>query len=149
MPILELEAFLPYRLSRVAELISREFREIYDPQFDLTVPEWRVLAALGQKSTMTATQIGEHVWLHKTKVSRAVQALDTRRWLTRREARDRRVEELSLTAAGRSAYNAIVPRAQAFDNILTARLGISRNEFLAALTSLEQQGPARRRRRKK
>ena len=99
--ILDLETFLPYRLNRLAEAVSREFSKIYRDRFGLTRPEWRTLATLGQFGTMTATAIGEHSSMHKTKVSRAVAELEKRKWLTRTpDAADRRVEHLALTKAG-------------------------------------------------
>jgi DNA-binding MarR family transcriptional regulator len=141
MARLSLERFLPYRLNRVAAKVSRAFREVYGPHHDLTVPEWRVLATLGQFETMAAKAIGAHSSMHKTKVSRAVYALETRRWLRRREsAEDRREELLSLTTAGRAAYEEIVPRALAFEASLSERLGADAPAFLAALERLEREG---------
>ena len=91
MAKLQLEAFLPYRLNRIAAAVSQDFRSVYGPHHDLTIPEWRVLATLGQFEEMSAKAIGRHSAMHKTKVSRAVQALATRRYLSalRRAARDR------------------------------------------------------------
>src|SRR5690606_8478021 len=86
--ILALETFLPYRLNRLAEAVSREFYAVYRKKYGLTRPEWRLLATLGQFGTMTATAVARHSAMHKTKVSRAVTALEKRRWLAR-EADDR------------------------------------------------------------
>jgi DNA-binding MarR family transcriptional regulator len=79
MAKLQLEAFLPYRLNRLAAAVSQEFRSVYGPHHDLTIPEWRVLATLGQFEAMSAKAIGRHSAMHKTKVSRAVRALEERR----------------------------------------------------------------------
>ena len=76
--ILALESFLPYRLNRLADAVSREFSRIYRDRYGLTRPEWRLLATLGQYGTMTATAVGAHSAMHKTKVSRAVAALEKR-----------------------------------------------------------------------
>lgn len=120
---LALETFLPYRLNRLAEAVSRDFSRIYKKRFGLTRPEWRLLATLGQYGTMTATGIGAHSAMHKTKVSRAVTALEKRRWLMRAaDRRDRRVEHLSLTRAGEDAYRQLVPLARDFEQSLLARL---------------------------
>ncbi|WP_114189497.1 MarR family winged helix-turn-helix transcriptional regulator, partial [Microvirga aerophila] len=86
MAKLELERFLPYRLNRISTAVSQEFRSVYGPHHDLTIPEWRVLATLGQFDQMGAKAIGAHSSMHKTKVSRAVRALEERRWLKRRES---------------------------------------------------------------
>ncbi len=83
--ILELEMFLPYRLNRLADAVSREFSKIYRDRYGLTRPQWRTLAGLGQHGTMTATAIGEQSAMHKTKVSRAVAELERRKWLVARD----------------------------------------------------------------
>ncbi|AEH89439.1 MarR family winged helix-turn-helix transcriptional regulator [Mesorhizobium opportunistum] len=123
MEILKLESFLPYRLYRLADAVSREFSRIYKDSHGLTRPEWRTLSGLGQHGTMTATELGEQSAMHKTKVSRAVAELERRRWLTRTpDGNDRRVEHLTLTRAGLAAYREMVPLAKAFERELLARL---------------------------
>jgi DNA-binding MarR family transcriptional regulator len=139
MAKLELEQFLPYRLNRIAAAISQEFRSVYGPHHDLTIPEWRVLATLGQVEAMSAKAIGMHSAMHKTKVSRAVRALEERRWLRRRPSEeDRREEILTLTAQGESAYRQIVPKALAFEQRLLDRLGPEAGLLLSALERLEE-----------
>jgi DNA-binding MarR family transcriptional regulator len=124
MPRLLLETFLPYRLNRLSAAVSERLKAVYGRKWGLTIPEWRVLATLGQADPLTARQIGRHSAMHKTKVSRAVAALEERRWLARSEnPADRREEFLSLTAAGRRAYDAIVPEMAGFEAALLARLG--------------------------
>jgi DNA-binding MarR family transcriptional regulator len=135
---LQLEAFLPYRLNRIAAAVSQDFRSVYGPHHDLTIPEWRVLATLGQFEEMSAKEIGQHSSMHKTKVSRAVRALEERRWLKRRESEeDRREEILTLTALGRRVYGDIVPKAVAFERRILDEFGPQAMPLLAALERLE------------
>lgn len=142
MPKLALETFLPYRLNRLSSAVSQRFRAVYGPHHDLTVPEWRVLATLAQFGTMTAKAIGRHSSMHKTKVSRAVRALEERRWLVRRESeQDRREESLFLTAPGLHAYAEIVPRALAFEAGILALLGSHAEPLLEALALMEERFP--------
>jgi DNA-binding MarR family transcriptional regulator len=139
MTKLDLEGFLPYRLNRIGSAISQEFRAVYGPHHDLTIPEWRVLATLGQFDEMGAKAIGRHSSMHKTKVSRAVRALEERRWLRRRESEaDRREEVLSLTALGRKTYSDIIPRALAFERRIMSALGSKAAPFISALERLEE-----------
>jgi DNA-binding MarR family transcriptional regulator len=136
---LRLEQFLPYRLNRIASAVSQDFRSIYGPRHDLTIPEWRLLATLGQFEAMSARDIGRHSSMHKTKVSRAVRALEERRWLRRQESEeDRREEILTLTALGRKSYREIVPKALAFEHRILADLGPEAGTLLAALDRLEE-----------
>ncbi|KFG69052.1 MarR family winged helix-turn-helix transcriptional regulator [Microvirga sp. BSC39] len=138
MAKLQLEAFLPYRLNRIAATISQDFRSVYGPHHDLTIPEWRVLATLGQFEQMSAKGIGRHSAMHKTKVSRAVRALEERRWLRRRPSEeDRREEILTLTTLGQKSYLEIVPKALAFEGRLLDQLGPGAEPLLEALKHLE------------
>ncbi len=139
-PPLRLEAFLPYRLNRAAALSSAQLSRIYRGAFGLTIPEWRVLATLGQLGEATATAIGRHSSMHKTKVSRAVASLQERRWLDRRrDPDDRRMEHLRLTAAGRSAYRRLVPRMLAYQEEVLAQMAAEdREALLRGFAALER-----------
>jgi DNA-binding MarR family transcriptional regulator len=139
MAEISLERFFPYRLNRIADAVSQRFRRIYRDRFGLTVPEWRVLATLGQFRLITAKEIGQHSGMHKTKVSRAIAEIERRRWLKRQtSAVDRREEILALTAEGRRAYASIVPGMLACERDLFAALGASHaRSVLQAVQRLE------------
>ncbi len=120
---LDLDRFLPYRLNRLAHLSSRQLAAAYRRRHAITVPEWRVLATLGQFGPLTATAIGAHAAMHKTKVSRAVAALEKRRWIDRApRADDRREAELSLRPEGAAAYRDLARLARAFEEAIAATL---------------------------
>ncbi|HSX73412.1 MAG TPA: MarR family winged helix-turn-helix transcriptional regulator, partial [Shinella sp.] len=96
------------------------------------------LAALGSSGRMTSKAVGSHSSMHKTKVSRAVADLESRRWLSRNpNPADRREEILSLTTLGRNTYGDIIPRAVAFERMILERLGADAEAFLSGLGSLE------------
>ena len=104
-PDFDVQDFLPYLLSRAAELSSLEFQKLYKGRYGMLRAEWRVMFHLGVYGTLTAKEIGKRASLHKTKVSRAVAKLSDRRWITRaRDEEDRRAEHLKLTAAGLRVY---------------------------------------------
>ncbi|MEO9337328.1 MarR family transcriptional regulator [Mesorhizobium sp. SB112] len=138
--ILALEAFLPYRLNRIADAVSQDFARLYKERHGLTRPEWRTFATLGQYGTMTATAIGEHSSMHKTKVSRAVAELEKRKWLVRETVSgDRRVENLTLTKAGRQIYREMVPLAKGFEAKLLERMSApDRAAVAAGIAALEK-----------
>ncbi|WP_186389368.1 MULTISPECIES: MarR family winged helix-turn-helix transcriptional regulator [unclassified Stappia] len=126
---LELEGFLPYRLNVLAETVSQSLAGIYRRRYAISVPEWRVMATLGQFGTMTAKEIGEHSRMHKTKVSRAVASLEQRRLILRTpNTRDMRESILQLTDAGTDAYRKLVPEARRFSDALLAPLDPSDRE---------------------
>ncbi len=139
MDELQLEAFLPYRLNRLGAAISEAFQKVYRKRYALSVAEWRVLATLGQFGEATAKAIGTHSHMHKTKVSRAVKALEDRGWVKRRQSEDDRREDiLSLRSEGRKAYADIVPRALKFEARIIEALGREGEELDRALARLEE-----------
>lgn len=116
---LKLERFLPYRLVVAATLGSRALARIYSRHFGISIPEWRVLAMLGQFDRLTARDVGELSHMHKTKVSRAVNALAERGLLERSPNRDDRREAfLSLSGPGRRVYDQISAMALTFEQRL-------------------------------
>lgn len=135
---LRVEAFLPYRLARIAEAVSRDFAAVYRGRHGMTRPEWRTLAILGERGTLTATEIGVISAMHKTKVSRAVAALEKRKWLMRRtDENDRRVERLTLTRSGVRVYGELAPLAVDYDRRLAVRLGADAEVLSALLGRVE------------
>ena len=145
----KLETFLPYRLNQAAERVSQRFAAQYRSRYRMTRPEWRALAALGSYGRMTATEIGVNSSMHKTKVSRAVRALEEKRWLKRSEdLDDRRIEHLELTPAGRRIYGEMVVLARDYERELAGLLGTGGLKQLeAGLAAIEAKlaAPARRR----
>jgi DNA-binding MarR family transcriptional regulator len=88
--------------------------------------EWRVLFHLGRYGAMSAREISRRAGIHKTKVSRAVAALERKRFLERKaSADDRRVEILDLRAPGRAAFRDLSEAAAAHERRLEARMGNS------------------------
>lgn len=120
----DLEGFLPYLLNQAAEATSRSFQASYKADYGMTRTQWRVLANLGKFGAMTARDICRISHIEKTKVSRAVSALESEGMLSRTpSAADRRAEILSLTEAGRGVFTDLGQRALAYDADLRLRLG--------------------------
>lgn len=113
---LVLERFLPYRLSVLSNRISRGLAALYSDQFDLTVPEWRVMAMLGRFPGLSANDVCELTQMDKVRVSRAVaRLLASGRIERQRDPSDRRRSNLSLSQDGRRIYRRIVPVARAYE----------------------------------
>ncbi|MFV0513598.1 MAG: MarR family winged helix-turn-helix transcriptional regulator [Jhaorihella sp.] len=115
----DLQSFLPFLLNQAAEESSLAFQRVYKGRYGMLRTEWRVLFHLGIYGQMTAKEIAERSKMHKTKISRAVQRLAERRYLTRtRDGRDRRSERLELTALGQSVYRDLRGVAEDYDSRL-------------------------------
>ncbi len=118
----DLAEFLPYLLNQAAEEAGLAFQSRYKARYGMLRTEWRVLFHLGRYGGMPAREIGERGKIHKTKISRAVKALERKHFLTRRtSATDRRHEDLALTPAGRAAYVDLSRVAQEYDQSLAAQ----------------------------
>jgi DNA-binding MarR family transcriptional regulator len=125
---LDLDAFLPYRLSVLTNRVSNAIARHYAKRFDLSPPEWRVMAVLGQSPGLSAREVARRTEMDKVQVSRAVASLVSRRRVQKRQDRvDGRVMRLALTAGGRAIYDKIVPHALALEE-----------RFLAALAPAER-----------
>lgn len=141
----DLNLFLPYLLNQAAEASSLEFQQIYKDRYGMLRTEWRVLFHLGLYGAMTASEIAARAKMHKTKISRAVQKLTERRFVTRaRDTSDRRLEHLALTAQGRAAYHDLNAVAQRYNAELTSGLTAQEctmlHEVLRKLSDRKPQG---------
>ncbi|TAD88962.1 MAG: MarR family transcriptional regulator [Alphaproteobacteria bacterium] len=138
-PSLDLERFLPYRLSVLSERISGAIARLYQERFDLTIPEWRVLAIIGRFGPVTATEVGQRTAMDKVRVSRAIARLVEHGRLAQSEdATDRRRKRLAFTRAGAAIYAEVVPLARAVEADVLASLDpATRSALDAVLTALE------------
>ncbi len=134
-----LDDFLPYRLSIVTNRISQAFAKRYSEAFGLAVPEWRVMAVLGNFAPLTANQLCQRTAMDKVKVSRAVASLVAAGHVRKgANPADRRSTLLSLTPKGRRTYRRIVPQALDLEAALTSALAPGERDALAAtLAKLE------------
>ena len=122
--VFDLSAFLPYILNQAAEATSRSFQPIYTEKYGMKRTEWRVIANIGKFGSMTAKQICDTSHLEKTKVSRAIAAMEVDK-LVRRETSsdDRRAEVLTLTTKGKHRFRQLGEEAVNFDARLREQLG--------------------------
>ena len=118
-----LAGFLPYRLSVTTNRVSRAFAARYTREFGLSIPEWRVMAVLGERAPLSSNEVCEATAMDKAKVSRALTALRHKGFVKKApHPDDQRLLRLSLSAKGLRVYGAIVPRARQLEAELTAGL---------------------------
>ena len=120
---LVLDAFVPYRLSVLTNRVSDAIAAHYEDRFGLTIPEWRVMATLGDTSGLSAREVATRTAMDKVQVSRAVASLTAARRVQRTPSKeDGRVAHLALTRAGRAVYDEIVPLALHLEETLLSVL---------------------------
>ena len=113
--------FLPYRLSTTSNAVSQRIAGEYRIRFGLSVPEWRVMAVLGDTGPMTQRELTQHTVMDKVAVNRACKVLEDRGLAARRpNAQDGRSHLLELTAAGAAMHGQIMPLALEMERRLFA-----------------------------
>jgi DNA-binding MarR family transcriptional regulator len=116
---LRLDDYLPYRLSVAANAVSQLIARAYVDRFGLTVPQWRLMAVLGEDSPLTQQALCGRTVMDKVTVMRAARGLQQRRLLRRQpNAQDGRSHRLSLTATGERMYAEVAPLALKYEAML-------------------------------
>jgi DNA-binding MarR family transcriptional regulator len=135
---LDLDRFVPYRLSVLTNRVSSAIARHYSERFNLTIPEWRVMAVLGQRPGLSAREVAARTAMDKVQVSRAVSSLIAAKRLNRTaHAHDGRVAHLALSAKGQAIYDEVVPLALALEQrFLSVLAPKERNDLDSLLTKL-------------
>jgi DNA-binding MarR family transcriptional regulator len=113
MPVrarLDLLRFIPFRLNRLAASFSQALADDY-ARFGIDIPEWRVLATLGQHDGACSAQyVATCTRTHKSRISRAVAHLVALGLVVRGDSGENgRTVMLTLTRQGRGIYEELVP----------------------------------------
>ncbi|HKL52119.1 MAG TPA: MarR family transcriptional regulator [Wenzhouxiangellaceae bacterium] len=134
MAALDLEHFLPYRLSVLSNRVSQAIARTYEQRFGLSVTEWRVIAIIGRYPGLSATEVAQRSAMDKVAISRAVRRLlDQGRIEREHNDADRRARHLHLSTVGREIHDEIVPAALAFERRIKAALSEEENRMLERL----------------
>ncbi len=129
--LLILQKFLPYRLSVLSNRISQAIADRYVEKFSLTLPEWRMIAVLGEESDLSAAEVSQRTAMDKVAVSRAVKTLLATGRLERHFSNDdRRRSVLSLSDKGRKVYQKVLPLALSYEAMLLSGLSAEEQGFL-------------------
>ena len=136
--ISRLADFLPYLLSVSSNAVSGRIADEYHARFGLKIPEWRVMAVLGDAGTLTQRQLVGATLMDKVAVNRACKALEDRGLAQRSpNSRDGRSHHLELTDSGRAMHGQIMPLALEMEERLFAPLDEGeRRQFKALLARI-------------
>lgn len=131
---LDLEHFLPYRLSVLSNRVSQSIAAAYAKRFAIGITEWRVIAVLGRHPGLSANGVAERTAMDKVAVSRALARLMARALVQRdTHGDDRRRSVLELSEAGYRIYDEVVPLALACERELLSHLDDEEKRQLDAL----------------
>jgi DNA-binding MarR family transcriptional regulator len=116
-----LKEFLPYQLSITSNAVSGRIALEYRTRFGLSVPEWRVMAVLGDSGALTQRDLTSSTLMDKVAVNRACKVLEERGLVWRRpNAQDGRSHLLELTGEGTRMHDEIMPLALEMERRLFA-----------------------------
>lgn len=132
-----LELFLPYQLSIASNAVSGRIAQEYRSRFGLSIPEWRVMAILGDSGAMTQRDLTMRTLMDKVAVNRACKVLEDRSLAERTpNEHDGRSHLLDLTADGRAMFEQIMPLALELERRLLE--GFSEEEIALFREMLEK-----------
>ena len=139
-PLIELDHFLPYRISVLANVVSAAIAAAYEERFGLTIPEWRVIAVLARYPGLSAREVAQKSRMDAVAVSRAVNRLLRAGRLRRAVAPDdRRRSVLQVSEAGATVYREVAPIALDFERALLGSIssaeGAQFDRLLGVLTA--------------
>jgi DNA-binding MarR family transcriptional regulator len=146
-----LETYIPYKLYIAAAAVAHLIATTYAREFDLTLPEWRIFAALGTRGELSQKAAADLVLLDKMTASRACARLLANGLISKRkDPVDARALLIRFTPKGRRFYDRLVPFAREmesklfgqFDNGEVARLDQMLTEIRKNATSLMQAAEA-------
>ena len=126
---LELENFLPYRLSILSNTVSQSIAEEYTDRFQLSMTEWRVMAVLARFADLSAREVAERTRMDKVAVSRALARLVEAGRVDRSiHGGDKRRSVLKLSEAGWAIHDEVAPLARAHERDLLVKQEESEKE---------------------
>jgi DNA-binding MarR family transcriptional regulator len=131
---LDLEHFLPYRLSVLSNTVSRAIADMYQRRFALSITEWRVMAVLGRYDGLSAREVAARTAMDKVAVSRALARLIEAGRVVRVVAdHDKRQTVSRLSAKGWKIYEQIAPLALEHERQLLAHLSLEEQGWLTRI----------------
>ncbi|WJY19124.1 MarR family transcriptional regulator [Alteriqipengyuania flavescens] len=135
-----LARFVPYLLSITSNAVSERIAREYHSRFGLKIPEWRIMAVLGDTGEATQRELTELTVMDKVAVNRAVKALAERGLVDRAPNRsDGRSHMLELTATGRELHDEILPLALGMEERMLDGLdGAEREALVSALAKIRE-----------
>ena len=134
----QLAGFLPYQLSITSNAVSDLIAQRYRARFGLKVPEWRVIAVLGDaqegEGRLTQRDLTEATLMDKVAVNRACKVLEERGLIARVEnENDGRSHLLMLTEEGEAIHREVMPLAKATERELLVGLDAKEEAMLRSM----------------
>lgn len=138
-PESQLAGFMPYQLSVASNAVSTLIAERYRKRFALKIPEWRLMAVLGDAPQaaargLTQRELTDATLMDKVAVNRAAKVLEERGLIERLpNAADGRSHLLALTREGEAIHREVMPLALATERELFEGFAPAEREALRTM----------------
>lgn len=118
---LHVEDFLTFRLTRLSNALRTNLTKPYLEEFDVSVPEWRLLAMITRFSPLRFSELTSRSSMDKGQVSRTLRLMTKRGLIKMKALRTRGSQAtealaapvvVSITAAGKTLYKSVLPVAR-------------------------------------
>ena len=131
---LDLERYVPYFLTSIANTLSWKASRDYLERFRCGINEWRMLSSLVIEPGATAVRVCEIVGFNKSTASRSFRRLESAGWARAdRDPEDVRRQSLCPTPAGYSVHEEMVRLALRRERQLLAGFDDAETDRLLAL----------------
>jgi DNA-binding MarR family transcriptional regulator len=129
---------LTYRLLRLSNTLGLYSNRRYRAEFDVTLPEWRVMSIIALLETTSAQEISRSVSTDKAWVGLTLQKLEKRGFVRRvSDKQDGRRTLVSFTRQGKEVHDAILANAKRRQRRLLGALGEDAETVFAAIERLQ------------
>lgn len=118
---LNIDEFLTFRITRLSNALRTNLTKRYLEEFDLSIPEWRLLALVTRFSPVRFSELTSRSSMDKGQVSRTLQVM-TKRGLTKMKVVKQRGSRsaaalaapviVSVAPKGKALYKAVLPVAR-------------------------------------
>lgn len=130
---LRLDDYLPYLINRAGAALASRFGTVLR-RADVTLQDWRVLAALRERDGQRLTELAARTSIEVSTLSRLVGGLEaTGLVLRERDSGDARAIAIRLTEAGAALTASLTPAAALLERTALAGLSDAEIDLLKAL----------------
>jgi DNA-binding MarR family transcriptional regulator len=118
---LNVEDFLTFRLTRLSNALRTNLTKRYLEEFNLSLPEWRLLALVTRFSPLRFSELTSRSSMDKGQVSRTLRELTKRGFIKMKVVKNRASRStealaapvvVAVTAAGRNLHKTVLPVAR-------------------------------------
>lgn len=130
-----LDASLPIQLLAAHDAVMGYFRPMLN-RFEMTDQQWRVLRTIAARGSVDFRALGEATLIQPASLSRMLDGMESRGWITRTAGRDRRQRTVTMTETGGILFADAAAETEAIYARLEADLGPAYASAIGALNAI-------------